>query len=152
MKRGSGFNHELRCYDDALAFVAEVQDAVYRRRRLKEKFSQGADSAVFDRLLKIPIYPYQRQAVLLAAEAGRMLLADEMGLGKTIQAIVACEIMAQEFGVQKVLVICPTSLKYQWKQEIENFLIAPFVLLKVHLIFAANYIPKMIFLRWLTMM
>lgn len=121
LKRGSGFNHELRCYDDALAFIAEAQDVVYRRRRLKERFSQGIDSKDFDRLLKIPIYPYQRHAALSAAEAGRMLLADEMGLGKTIQAIAACEIMAQEFGVQKVLIICPTSLKYQWKQEIEKF-------------------------------
>jgi|GEM_PF-6773859 SNF2 family DNA or RNA helicase len=44
-----------------------------------------------------------------------------MGLGKTIQAIAATEILAQHFGVSRVLVICPTSLKYQWQSEIARF-------------------------------
>jgi SNF2 family DNA or RNA helicase len=44
-----------------------------------------------------------------------------MGLGKTIQAIAATEILARHFGVSKVLVICPTSLKYQWQAEIIRF-------------------------------
>jgi SNF2 family DNA or RNA helicase len=49
------------------------------------------------------------------------LIGDEMGLGKTIQAIAAAEILARHFGVAKVLVICPTSLKYQWQSEIKRF-------------------------------
>ncbi|HXV09097.1 MAG TPA: SNF2-related protein, partial [Burkholderiales bacterium] len=53
--------------------------------------------------------------------AGRALIGDEMGLGKTIQAIAAAEILARHFGVSKVLVICPTSLKYQWQSEIARF-------------------------------
>jgi len=44
-----------------------------------------------------------------------------MGLGKTIQAVAATEILARHFGVSKVLVICPTSLKYQWQSEIMRF-------------------------------
>ena len=44
-----------------------------------------------------------------------------MGLGKTIQAIAAAEILARHFGATKVLVICPTSLKYQWQSEIKRF-------------------------------
>jgi SNF2 family DNA or RNA helicase len=44
-----------------------------------------------------------------------------MGLGKTIQAIAATEILARHFGVSKVLVVCPTSLKYQWQSEIMRF-------------------------------
>lgn len=44
-----------------------------------------------------------------------------MGLGKTIQAIAAAEILARHFGLSKVLVICPTSLKYQWQSEIARF-------------------------------
>jgi SNF2 family DNA or RNA helicase len=44
-----------------------------------------------------------------------------MGLGKTIQAIAAVELMAQHFGVERVLVLCPTSLKHQWQREIERF-------------------------------
>ena len=44
-----------------------------------------------------------------------------MGLGKTIQAIAAAELFARHFGVQRVLVVCPTSLKHQWKKEIARF-------------------------------
>jgi SNF2 family DNA or RNA helicase len=44
-----------------------------------------------------------------------------MGLGKTVQAIAAAEIMARLFGVERVLIVCPTSLKHQWQREIERF-------------------------------
>jgi N12 class adenine-specific DNA methylase len=44
-----------------------------------------------------------------------------MGLGKTVQAIAAAELFARHFGVQRVLVVCPTSLKHQWKNEFTRF-------------------------------
>ncbi len=113
--------HELRCYDDALAFVAEVRDAAERRRILDKAFPLGANSPAFENLLQVPLYPYQREGALFAAEAGRCLIGDEMGLGKTIQAIGAVEIMAKYFSVERVLVICPTSLKHQWQREISKF-------------------------------
>src|SRR5439155_7717737 len=43
------------------------------------------------------------------------------GLGKTIQALAATEILAAAAGVERVLIVAPTSLKHQWKQEIEKF-------------------------------
>jgi SNF2 family DNA or RNA helicase len=44
-----------------------------------------------------------------------------MGLGKTIEAIAAAEILAGVAGIERVLIISPTSLKHQWKEEIERF-------------------------------
>ena len=44
-----------------------------------------------------------------------------MGLGKTIQAIAAAEILARTAGIERVLIVSPTSLKHQWQQEIEKF-------------------------------
>ena len=44
-----------------------------------------------------------------------------MGLGKTIQAIGTAELMKKNKLVGSVLIVCPTSLKYQWKKEIEKF-------------------------------
>ncbi len=44
-----------------------------------------------------------------------------MGLGKTIQTIAATEIFARHFGVNSVLIVCPTSLKFQWQRDIEKF-------------------------------
>lgn len=44
-----------------------------------------------------------------------------MGLGKTLQAIAATEVMRKAFKINKAIIVCPTSLKYQWKNEIEKF-------------------------------
>ncbi len=72
-------------------------------------------------LLKVELLPYQLDGIAFAAGAGRAVLADDMGLGKTIQAIGLAELLAREVGIQKTLVICPASLKAQWRSEIERF-------------------------------
>lgn len=113
--------HELRAYDDALDFVAGRRDAERRGVALDGIFRHGSDDPLLEKLLKVPLYPYQAEGALFAVRAGRVLIGDEMGLGKTIQAIAAGEILARHFGVTKVLVICPTSLKYQWQSEIARF-------------------------------
>src|SRR5487761_1614089 len=121
MAMASKSGHEFRAYDDALDFFAGRRDAERRASRLAELFPQGAADPELGALLKVPLYPYQAEGALFAVRAGRALIGDDMGLGKTIQAIAATEILARHFGVSKVLVICPTSLKYQWQSEITRF-------------------------------
>jgi ERCC4-related helicase len=117
----SNSGHELRAYDDALDFIAGRRDAERRASMLKRLFPRGATDPKLLSLLKVPLYPYQAEGALFAVRTGRALIGDDMGLGKTIQAIAAAEILARHFGVAKVLVICPTSLKYQWQSEIARF-------------------------------
>ena len=121
MAAASKAGHELRAYDDALDFVAGRRDAVSRASKLAQLFPRGAADPKLLGLLKVPLYAYQAEGALFAVRAGRALIGDDMGLGKTIQAIAAAEILARHFGVAKVLVICPTSLKYQWQSEITRF-------------------------------
>jgi len=121
LTESSKFNHAVRCFDDVLGFVAERRDQKRRAETLAAAFSQGIRSPAFEKLLKAPMYDYQREGALFAARAGRCLIGDEMGLGKTIQAIAAVEIMAKHFGVERVLIVCPTSLKHQWEREIMKF-------------------------------
>jgi superfamily II DNA or RNA helicase len=113
--------HEFRAYDDALDFVAGRRDAERRASKLEQLFPRGAADPKLLSLLKVPLYPYQAEGALFAVRAGRALIGDDMGLGKTIQAIAATEILARHFGLSKVLVVCPTSLKYQWQSEITRF-------------------------------
>jgi hypothetical protein len=122
LKKAMAADHEVRCYDDALAFIAQVRDGADLARRIAAAFPGGADGRALERLLKAPLYPFQREGALFAAQAGRCLIADDMGLGKTIQAIAAAEILARVAGVERVLVISPTSLKHQWQREIEKFI------------------------------
>ena len=112
---------DLRVNDDVLEFLAELRDAGERAAKVAEAFPKGVRSKALDGLLKVPLYDYQREGVLFAARAGRCLIGDEMGLGKTAQAIGAAEVMAKLYGVERVLVVCPTSLKHQWKNEIARF-------------------------------
>ena len=113
--------HEVRCYEDARAFIAERRDADRRRLALAEAYPKGAKEGALRKLLKTPLYPYQAEGALFAASAGRALIGDEMGLGKTIQAIAAAELLSRHCGAERVLVVCPTSLKRQWQREISRF-------------------------------
>ncbi len=113
--------HELRCYDDAWQFVAQIRDGERRHAALVKAYPKGIADKALNKLLKVTLYPYQREGALFAARAGRCLIGDEMGLGKTVQAIAAAELFARHFGVQRVLVVCPTSLKHQWKNEFARF-------------------------------
>ena len=63
------------------------------------------------------LYSYQEEGVKFLLSKNRCILGDQMGLGKSIQSIVA----ALESGAKKILVICPASLKLNWKKEIECF-------------------------------
>ena len=72
-------------------------------------------------LLKTELLPYQLDGIAFAVGAGRAVLADDMGLGKTIQGIGTAELLAREAGIRKVLVVCPASLKSQWRSEVRRF-------------------------------
>lgn len=46
-------------------------------------------------------------------------LADDMGLGKTLQTIMLLQTLKDK--VKKILIICPVSILYNWKNELEKF-------------------------------
>ncbi len=113
--------HEVRFYEDARAFVARQRDAERRCEALAGAFPKGAKSPALRKLLKVPLYSYQAEGALFAARAGRSLIGDDMGLGKTIQAIAAAELLTRHAGAERVLIVCPVSLKHQWQREIARF-------------------------------
>lgn len=110
-------NDTFRCYSDALSFIVEKRDTLKRLQILPEV----ASDAALDSLLKAELFPYQKEGIRFAFRAGKSIIADEMGLGKTIQAIGTAELMREQNLISSALIICPTSLKYQWKKEIERF-------------------------------
>lgn len=117
LQQATTIDDTFRCYDDALAYVIASRERLWREAILSQRFPDGH----LEGLLKVQLFPYQEQGVLFAARSGRCLIADEMGLGKTIQAIGTAELLKKQFGISSVLIICPTSLKYQWESEIKKF-------------------------------
>ena len=64
-----------------------------------------------------PPLEHQKEAIQKLVENKKFILADDMGLGKTTSTIIA----ALESNSKKVLIICPATLKINWKREIENY-------------------------------
>jgi hypothetical protein len=60
-------------------------------------------------------FAYQNAGVRYALDKQSVLIADEMGLGKTIQAI---GVINADETIKRVLIVCPASLKLNWKKEI----------------------------------
>jgi SNF2 family DNA or RNA helicase len=121
MQQAKNINDNFRCYHDALSYIIETREDRKRGKLVREKYRLQLNNGVFDKLVSAKLYPYQKEGICFAAEKGRCILADDMGLGKTLQAIAATELLRKESGILSALIICPTSLKYQWKSEIEKF-------------------------------
>ena len=49
------------------------------------------------------------------------ILADEMGLGKSLQTICFIKQILKEKKDAKIMIVCPTSLVYNWKKEFDKF-------------------------------
>ena len=111
----------VNVYPDAEEFIQQRLFQQRIQKLVSEIRSNPAKHPLRTRLLKAELLPYQLDGIAFSVGAGRAVLADDMGLGKTIQGIGVAELLAREAGVRKVLVICPTSLKSQWRNEIERF-------------------------------
>jgi SNF2 family DNA or RNA helicase len=69
--------------------------------------------------------PYQQKGfewLMLLAEANAgACLADDMGLGKTLQTICFLAHRVAKSPKAKHIIVCPSSLIYNWQQELEKF-------------------------------
>ena len=66
------------------------------------------------------LYRFQKQGIIFGIKKfSRLLIADEMGVGKTVQAIGLSSLYQKDWPV---LVICPSSLKFAWRDEVTQWL------------------------------
>jgi SNF2 family DNA or RNA helicase len=68
--------------------------------------------------LRLPPKDYQADGIRFAVEKRYSLNGDQMGLGKTCQALGAVAAVQ----AQKILVVCPSFLVFNWRDEILKFL------------------------------
>ncbi len=80
--------------------------------------------------------PYQRAGIAFMLGKPHALLADDMGLGKTIQAI---GVINGDESIKRVLVICPNTLKINWRTEMRKWFTRK---LTVGIVFAGGTFPS----------
>jgi hypothetical protein len=105
----------VEAYLERLKDIEAIQD---QKEWFLDQIERGHRSL---NLLSTPLYPYQEQGAMHLTFGRRAMLADDMGLGKTVQAIAASSLLHQLRDIQRVLVVCPASLKHQWAREIQRF-------------------------------
>ncbi|GAB4233623.1 MAG: DEAD/DEAH box helicase [Chlamydiales bacterium] len=75
--------------------------------------------------VKASLRPYQKEGIEWLSKLRNMhlngILADDMGLGKTIQAITALTQFKEKQHNAPSIVVCPTSLIYNWYEEFAKF-------------------------------
>lgn len=112
---------DIHIGEDAVDWANHQAQTASRRNRsatIRESIQAGRGKLPG---IRARLYPYQVEGTAFLAGTGRALLADDMGLGKTLQAIGAATWLKNNDSVQKILIICPASLKQQWAREIEKF-------------------------------
>jgi SNF2 family DNA or RNA helicase len=67
------------------------------------------------------LFGFQEPAVKLMLERQCLLVAFEMGLGKTVITLSATEELLDSGEIATAVIICPASLKYQWRHMIAKF-------------------------------
>jgi coenzyme F420-reducing hydrogenase delta subunit len=119
---------QLEAHDVAVTVYPDAEEYIQTRLRLQRIAAKVAEirrdpksHPLRTTLLKVEILPYQLDGIAFAASAGRAILADDMGLGKTLQGIGMAELLAREADIRKVLVVCPASVKAQWRSEVLRF-------------------------------
>lgn len=96
------------------------------RSELEGYLKRYEDSAATDADVNIPApdglsyFGYQRAGIAYAMNNPNVLIGDEMGLGKTIQAIGVINAVPT---INKIMIVCPASLKLNWKRELSRWLV-----------------------------
>lgn len=111
-------------YAEDPALRAELLGVIRRRERdlnLSRAVDAPIDVPAPDGLAYMP---FQRAAIAFALDREATLFADEMGLGKTVEAI---GVINADETIEKVLVVCPATLRLNWRRELGRWLTRRFM-------------------------
>ncbi|XP_018300731.1 SWI/SNF-related matrix-associated actin-dependent regulator of chromatin subfamily A-like protein 1 [Mycetomoellerius zeteki] len=103
--------------------ITKIPEAVLRifKKNLKSDTQLPEhDLSKIDETLTNALMPFQREGICYGiSKNGRCIIADDMGLGKTIQALGIAHYYKESWPL---LIVTPSSVRYQWSQAIYEFL------------------------------
>ena len=119
------FDMDTQLFADALLKVepASVDDYELALEGYSIRFKESFNNLIcLNTLNNIRSFWYQEETAkkVLKSFRGRALLADEVGLGKTIEALIILKEYIQRGMVKSCLILTPTPLVSQWKEELNT--------------------------------
>ena len=105
-----------------LKSLFERSEIEWQQEEVKVAPKNISDNPMFLDELKLTPYPFQAIGMNFLCDTKNCIIADQMGLGKTVQTIGAAYKLYRKGQIKKVLIICPSALKYQWGEEIDKFI------------------------------
>lgn len=130
---GEGKQNQLRLSKYHMSVIDELYEERNEEElvlKLEEKYETLRN---FNNIREIPVpehlkpilRPYQEHGFhwlnYLSEIGWGGILADDMGLGKTIQALSFLYYYRKHHGKLRALVVCPTTLMFNWENEIKKF-------------------------------
>lgn len=115
----------LKIGENAPVTFSNSQEAEEIKKRLKD--FKGIEEIPIPNSVKATLRPYQKDGFYFLCHLTKIgmggILADDMGLGKTLQTLAWLAYLKELKGAsfKPALVICPASVLYNWKREIEKF-------------------------------
>ncbi|XP_073992688.1 SWI/SNF-related matrix-associated actin-dependent regulator of chromatin subfamily A-like protein 1 isoform X2 [Rhodnius prolixus] len=89
-------------------------------QKQKPQDYRNMDISKIESTLLNSLFPFQKEGVQFGvSKGGRCLIADDMGLGKTLQALGIADYYINDWPL---LIVCPSSMRYQWEEEILRYL------------------------------
>ena len=132
-KVGDGRNNQLRLSKYHMSVIDDLyenRDETELSFELDEKFERLREFKNIPEIeppatLQAILRPYQTSGYQWLSYLNDVgwggILADDMGLGKTVQALTMLHHFKDTTGGLKAIVVCPTTLIYNWKNEVEKF-------------------------------
>ncbi|VBB25880.1 unnamed protein product [Acanthocheilonema viteae] len=116
----------LQSLDDVSVEIERISDHAILLTYGKSNVSMNEPNLEkhIEKTLVDALFPYQRRGIMYVVlygvmKRGRLLLADEMGLGKSIQALGIARYFKCDWPL---LIVCPSSVKFSWLNQLESFL------------------------------
>jgi non-specific serine/threonine protein kinase len=133
LRTGTEENGTLRVSKMHYTLLEDILDKIEDKTVQQDIEARKKKLLEFDKLGKVPLSkeinaslrPYQLSGLNWLQALDELgyggCLADDMGLGKTLQTISFLQYLKEKYPGSTQLVVCPTSLIFNWENELQKF-------------------------------
>ena len=135
---GAYFDYRTKCWiapKDSLGYIQyEFDDEIYYQTPQWKMEGRPEPPKISIRFFRKPKevpelnlepYEYQKKGIQFGIDRieklGFCMIGDQVGLGKSLQAAGIMKWYKQNYHINKILIICKKSIKYQWAKELERY-------------------------------